>query len=144
MNLEQRVIYDGADISKDVNDFRVGTASFVYDNTKYLYIGSILPFNNLWFEMGTANTNAAVATVEMWSNNAWIEAVDLLDETVGLTATGRVQWNTELTSTWSIEQRSEDVTGLGYSNIYNMYWLRISWDVNFSVGTTIKYIGQKF
>ena len=144
MNLEQRVIYDGDDISKEVNDFRAGSAAFVYDNAKYLYIGSILPFNNLWLASAVPNTNAAVVTVEMWWGNEWISAVDVLDETAGLTASGRLQWSTDINKGWELEQRSDDITGLNYPNIYNMYWLRLSWDVDFSALTTLEYVGQKF
>ena len=145
MNTEQRVIYDATEISKDVNDFRAGTATFSYTSGQYLYIGSILPFNNLFFEMGTLNAVTTIPSVSIWWANAWRSAVDLIDETNGLKLTGRLQWRPELATGWDMAQYSSDVTGLPTtSRIYNMFWVRISWDTTMTVGTTIKYIGQKF
>jgi hypothetical protein len=145
MNLDQRVIYQTTDISQQVNDFRTLTAPFVYTAGQYLYIGSVLPFNNLWIEMGTANVNASVASVDMWFGHQWVSAVDVIDETTGLTASGRLQWNTDLNKGWDLEQYSASVTGLpALSAVYNMYWLRLSWSVTFSAGTTLAYVGQKF
>lgn len=144
MRLEQRVRFQTTDISESVNDFRTGTAAFAYASGQYLYIGSLLPFNHLYFELGTVNAVAATPTIEMWWNKAWTAAVDVYDGTGGLFTSGRIQWNTDLDEGWDCEQRSNDVTGLGGTEIYNMFWLRLSWSATLSVGTTIKYIGQKF
>jgi len=145
MNTDQRVIYGSTEISKQVNDYRALTAAFAYTTGQYLYVGSILPFNNLWFEMGVANTNAATVTVEVWWGHEWVAAVDVLDETSGLTASGRLQWNTNINKGWDVEQYSADVTGLpAGSAIYNHYWTRLSWSASFSGTSTLAYIGQKF
>lgn len=141
---DQRVISHATDISVAVNDFRTGTAAFVYTSGQYLYIGAPMPFNNLWFEVGTANVNAATPTIQQWFGNAWVSAVDVSDETAGLTASGRMSWNTDRLKGWDFEQTSETVTGLESFKIYWKYWLRISFSATFSVGTTLKYIGQKF
>lgn len=145
MILDQRVISNATDISTLVNDYRIGTAAFVYTLGQYLYVGSILPFNNLWFEMGTANVTAATVAIDIWYSNAWSAAVDILDETSGLTATGRIQWNTNRLKGWDRQLDSSDVTGLpAASRIYDFYWLRLSWSATFSAGSSLKYIGQKF
>lgn len=141
---DQRVIYNTLDYSAKVNDFRSTAQAMAYTTGSYLYIGAILPFNNLWFEMGVANTNAATPTLEIWWGNAWNSAVDLVDQTVGLTATGRITWNTDRLKGWDVEQTTEDVTGLTSFRIYHKYWIRLSWSANFSGTTTVKYIGQKF
>lgn len=142
---EQRVLFNSTDISQSVNDFRTGTAAFAYTTGGYLYIGSILPFNNLWFEMGVANAVAANVSVDIWFGHSWAPAVDVLDWTGGLTGTGRLQWSTDINKGWDIEQYSKDVTGLPTTSaIYNMYWLRLSWNATLTNTTTIKYIGQKF
>ncbi len=141
---DQRVIYNSIDISPKVNDFRAGTQAFAYLSGGYLYIGSIAPFNNLWFEFGTLNTNAVTPTVQMWSANAWADAVDVIDDTASATQTGRITWATDKSKSWDFEQTTEDVTGLSAMKIYWRYWLRISWSGSFSVGTTLKFIGQKF
>lgn len=143
MYQDQRVIYNTADISKNVNDFRSGTQAFAYSTGEYLYVGSIMPFNNLYFDLGTANENAANVSIQMWFGNAWVNAVDVIDETSGLTASGRISWNTDRLKSWDYEQTSEDVTGITTFKIYNKFWARLSWSVNMSASTEIKYIGQK-
>lgn len=141
---DQRVIYNTFDISQKVNDFRTGTQAFAYVQGGYLYIGSVAPFNNVWFEMGVANTNAATPTIKTWFGNTWNDVVDVNDETAGLTASGRLSWNTDRLKGWDFEQTSEDVSGITAFKIYWKYWLRISWDADFSGTTTLKYVGQKF
>lgn len=145
MILDQRVLFNSTDISQEVNDYRTGVAAFAYTTGGYLYIGSVLPFNNLWIELGTVNAVAATVSVDLWFSNSWVSAVDVLDWTNGLMQTGRVQWTTDINKSWDLEQYSKDVSGLpSTSNIYNMYWMRMSWNANLTGGTTIKYIGQKF
>jgi hypothetical protein len=144
MSQEQRVIYNATDISTDTDDFRSGVANFNYATGQYLYVGAALPFNNLWIEMDTVNAIAAVPTIEMWYDGQWTPAVDVIDQTAGLTATGRIQWNTDIDKGWNIEQKSSNVTGLSAFEIYNFYWLRLSWSATMTIGTKIAYIGQKF
>jgi len=145
MRHDQRVIYASTDISAKVNDFRAGTQSFSYTTGTYLYVAAVLPFNHLWFEMGTVNATAAITpTIEIWFGNAWVPAVDVIDETLGLTLSGRLSWATDRLKGWDPEQSSEDVTGVTSFKIYNMFWLRISWSANFTGSPTLKYVGQKF
>jgi len=145
MNTEQRVLYQSTEISQEVNDFRAGTAAFSYTAGEYLYVGSILPFNNLYFEMGTVNAVTTVPSVDIWWGHTWRAAVDVIDETNGLKKNGRMQWRPELATGWDMEQYSSNVTGLpNTSRIYNLFWARLSWSNTMTSGTTIKYIGQKF
>lgn len=144
MNQEQRVIYETTDISKEVNDFRAGVADFAYTVGQYLYIGSLLPFNNLWFEMNSLNLVTTVPTVEIWYNSTWTPAVDVVDETNGLKASGRLQWNTHIDKSWMQELKTERIPALATFSIYNMYWMRISWSVTMTATTKIAYVGQKF
>jgi hypothetical protein len=141
---DQRVLYNSIDISPKVNDFRAGVQAFAYTSGSYLYIGSIAPFNNLWFEFGTLNTNQLAPTIQVWWGNAWQNVVDIIDETDGALASGRITWSTDRLKGWDLEQTTEDVAGLTAYKIYWRYWLRISWPGNFSIGTTLKYVGQRF
>lgn len=141
---DQRVIYGSTDISVAVNNFRSANAAFAYTTGEYLYIGSILPFNNLWFETGVANTEATNLSLSIWWGNAWESAVDILDETDGLTKTGRINFSTNRLKGWDIEQTTDDVAGLEAFEIYWRYWVRLSWSASFSNTTTIAYVGQKF
>lgn len=138
-----RVFHGSIDISNVVNDYRSGAYTFPYSTGQYLYVASLFPFNNLWFEVGTPNAVSASVSVDIWWGNAWTSAVDISDNTSGLSATGRLSWNTDIYKGWDVELRSSDVTGAP-ANIYNMYWLRLSWNASLTASMTIKYIGQKF
>lgn len=141
---EQRVLFDTVDISEDVNDFRAGTADFDYVAGSFLYVGSVIPFNNLWVEMDTPNSTAnPVVSIDIWDGNSWNPAVDIIDQSVGMTATGRLMFSPDFDKSWTLMDKSERVTGLETTKIYNLYWLRLSWDVDFDMGTKIAYIGQK-
>lgn len=141
---DQRVIHHTTDISVKCNDFRSAAQALAYTSGQYVYIGSILPFNNLYVEMGTANSNAATLTLEIWYGKAWVAAVDVIDGTSGFTTSGRITWATNRLKGWDVEQTTEDVTGLTTFKIYNRYWTRLSWSASFSGSTSVKYIGQKF
>lgn len=144
MRYQQRVIYNTTDISEKVNDYRTGSQTFAYTTGTYLYIGSALPFNHLYFEMGTKNNVSANLTVQYWWNNAWNTAVDVQDNTSALFDNGSIFFSPVIDEGWSFERRSSDVTGLSIFNIYNMFWLRMSWDQNLRNTMTLNYIGQKF
>ena len=149
MILDQRVFHERGgvftDISVLVNDFRIGDYVFPYEVGDHLYIASLAPFNNIWFELAELNVVAdAVPTVEMWWGNSWAEAVDVIDQTGGLTSSNRLQWNTDFFKGWDRSQRSAEIPALITLNIYNMFWVRISWDKNLTPTTKISYIGQRF
>lgn len=145
----QRVLHGSTDISIVVNDFRAFQYSMSYISGEYLYIGSSFPFNNAYVELGgTVNAVTAAATVQIWWADAWTNAVEVFDDTSvsgkSLAQSGRIQWTTNELKSWDFEQRSSDVTGLTGTNIYNMYWCRISWSATLTANVILKYIGQKF
>lgn len=142
----QRAILDDTDISVAVNDYRSSAASFSYVSGDYLYIGQEMPFNNLWFEIGTPNAaSGAVVSIQNWWGNQWVNCVDVVDQTTALSSTGRLSWSTDYLKAWDVEQTTRDkVTGLEDFDIYWMYWARLSWDSSFTGSPTVKYIGQKF
>jgi hypothetical protein len=140
----QRVIYGSTDISAKVNDFRTGTVAFPYEAGQYLYIGSVLPMNNIFMELSPLNTASSTVSVDIWWANAWHSAVDIIDETTGLQSNGRIQWSTHKDKSWDWEQDSKDVTGLESFAIYWKYWLRLNWSTNFTNSPVLKYVGQKY
>jgi hypothetical protein len=145
MILEQRVFYNWVDISTKVNTFKTGFAHFPYLEGEYLYIASILPFNNIYIDMKHLNDVTATVRVEMNSSNGWKDLVDVIDETDGLKASGRIQWNTDEYNAWYQENYSKDVEGFDpNSKIFDMYWVRLSWNADLKPQTEINYVGQKF
>src|SRR4051812_15153423 len=82
MYLGQRVIDNATDISVKVNDWRALTHTFAYTSGNYLYVGSEVPFNNLYFDIGTANAvTGTTVSAQIWWANSWNSAVDVIDET---------------------------------------------------------------
>jgi hypothetical protein len=140
--ITQRVIYDTDDISVAVGDYRVGTYALNYQQDKKLYIAGNCPFNNLWFELSTISaSDAGIPIIEVWYNGSWYDVVDIIDQTQGMTKSGRISWSLHIDAGWNSEQKSETV-GLSSFQIYNRYWLRIGWPSDFLAG--VSYIGQKF
>jgi hypothetical protein len=140
----QRVLHGLTDISIAVGDFRSGAYALTYTAGQYIYIGANSPFSNLYLEMATpltSMTSPGAPTIEVRWGNAWSSVVDVLDQTAGLTANGRISWSVDALKGWEWEQYSKDV-GLTGTHIYNRFWLRISWAANFSA--SLKYLGQKF
>ena len=149
----QRVFWldDGTlkDMSLELNDRKL--QSYVIDYkaaSDYIYIGSEYPFNHRYFDVGVPNDVVSKASVDIWFAKAWEPALDELDRTavagVSLAQDGIIQWTTNRLKGWDIEQDSEDVTGLTGTVIYNFYWLRLSWSVNWKATTALNYVGHKF
>lgn len=151
---DQRVLFsDNAtllDISVNVGDFREGSSTINYTVSEdYIYIGSFLPFNHKHFDIGTVNDQSASLTVEIWDGSAWVAAVDIIDQTstsgVPLSKDGIISWSSDVDdSPWNREQKSEDITGLTGTKIYNMYWVRLSYSASLNASTSLEYIGHKF
>jgi hypothetical protein len=145
----QRVLHGTTDISQTINDFRTGAYTFAYQAGQYLYLGSEKPFNNLYFEVGTANDQASVASVDIFWGVAWHAAVDVIDDTAAagasLAESGRISWSTDIFKGWDLIDRPAQYSALGVTaEIYWMYWARLKWSADLNASTTLKYLGQKF
>lgn len=149
-SLSQRVIRDDIDISAAVNSYAYENAATMDLPTSgdYLYIGSEVPFNNLWFQLHTANNTTTQVAIDTWWGQQWTPCVDIVDETavsgVSLAKHGRIQWSLDDLKGWDCEDRSADVPGLENTKIYNMYWARFSWNNGVPPSGFYSYIGQKF
>lgn len=151
---DQRVLFSDngtlSDISVNTGDFRESSETINYTVSEdYIYIASFLPFNHKHIDVGTANDQSSVITVEIWDGANWTAAVDVIDQTavsgVSLAQDGIISWSSDVDdSPWNRQQKSEDVTGLTGTNIYNMYWVRLSWSATLNASTSLSYIGHKF
>lgn len=150
--LEQRVLFSNGgsltDYSKELLDYKSGAPVLAITDTDYLYLGSLLPFNHKYFELGVVNDVASVVSVDIWWAKQWVPAVDVIDYTsIGgksLAQSGIIRWTTDRLKGWDNELDSEDVTGLTGTVINNMYWVRISWSATLKSTLTMKCIGQKY
>lgn len=151
----QRALFDDngtlKDVSVEFNSYVSGELTMSYvAGEDYLYVGSDLPFNQKYFDLGeTVNSVVSALTVELWNDGAWDAAVDVLDRTASeagasLSRSGYISWMVDPDKGWMREAESEDVTGLEGTKIYDLYWARFSWSATMTAGVALKHLGHKF
>lgn len=118
--------------SSKVIDYIVGQDS--------LYIGSKLPFNSIYFNLETPSAAVSEMSVQYYSNG-WNDVVELIDETQGFTQSGHINIVPNKNGTWTMKPDSSEVEGLSNVIIYDHYWLKISFNVNLTNTTSLKWIG---
>lgn len=117
----------------------------------YLYVGQYFPFNNLFFQLDTANTVASVMSAQYWDGKVWRDAVDFIDSTKLLGKTlarnGVIQWSPDRQYSWLKTEDTTDrgaPTELSTLEIYELHWMRLKVSVNLSAGTIVKDLGYAF
>ena len=150
----QRIIFSNngtlVDWSIDLNDFdEYAIQPSITASEDKIYIASCLPFNHKWIEIGTANAISSVVSVEIWNDNTWQPAVDVIDYTAASGATlarsGIIQFRPDIENGgWTRQRLSTEVTGIAALDIYEMYWARLTLSVTPTAAMTIKYIGNRF
>jgi len=152
MLLTNRVILSDntvlTDLSINLNNFKSGTETVVLVAAEdFLFVGSDLPFNHRYLDIGTANSNASVLSVSLWDGDTFSAAVDTIDETdssgVTLAQSGVFSWKLDKNKNWS-RKDTEDVTGLTTLTIYHLFWARFAVSADLSGGTTLNTVGNKF
>lgn len=157
--MDIRVLYSDngtlSDFTKNVNNYHSGTStisSFLYTED-YIYIGQRMPFNSLFFKFGTANTTSSTVTVKIWDGNSWSSAVEVFDETLSSGASfgqdGYLSWNVDRNELWGLEDTVSNsgttlITGLGGVEIYDHYWIQLSFSASLDANTSMTFVGQKF
>lgn len=147
-----RVLYKDAstlsEITASTSNYYSGTVPFVVDASEdALYIGSEHPFNHVYLKVGTANTNPSSISVQYWYNSGWSDAVQVTDETNGLTQSGRLSFTPNRSNVWEMESTNyegDQIPELSSIVIYDHYWMKITFSADLSAGTTLAWIGHKF
>ena len=142
------------DYSTQVENYHADTATINYTlGEDYIYIGSELPFNSLFFDVSTANAVSSSMSIEYWTSSTWESMVDVLDETLvsgaSLGKSGHVTWTPDKQEIWQKEDTvksngTEEITGLGDVTVYDLYWIRISFSASLDVATALNWIGPIF
>lgn len=152
--LNNRVIFKNntalTDISVGVNEFR--TTSDVIDIVALqdaIYIGSELPFNHRYINLGVVSDTTSVISAKIWDGNEWDPVVDLIDQTsVGgktFAQSGIISWAPDKDeSGWGLADSTEEVTDLTTLKIYDLYWLKLTFSADLKATTALRYIGHKF
>lgn len=149
----QRVFFSNngviSDASLALDDYRA--LSFVMPFVAAedaLYVASTYPFNHKFFDIAVVNALASNVLVDIWFNDAWEPAVDILDSTsVGgksLAQSGIIRWNTAVDKGWQRVPFSYDIAGLSSTRIYDMMWIRLRWSNDITATTALNYLGHKF
>lgn len=156
--MKSRIIFSNngvlSNYTVELNNYHSGTATLPIVATEdALFIGQRLPFNSLYFKFSTANTASSVMTISVWDGNQFRNVVETYDETSLSGATfgqsGYVSFVPDRQYSWGREDTqsssgTEQVTGLGNVNIYDHYWVKITFSNNLDAGTTLSWIGTKF
>lgn len=149
----KRVIYsdDGvlSDLTYPLMDFYSSTQAFSFvaadDN---LYIGSLLPFNNVYIGMGSVvNATASVMSIKIWDGSAWNSAVEVYDGTSSggksLAQSGIVRFVPNKDKSWSMEDTTT-ITELSGVTIYDRYWIQLSFSADLTANVALNWIGNIF
>jgi hypothetical protein len=114
----------------------------------HIYIGSVYPFNSLYFKVSTIASSSIAPTISYWMGSGWQSAIELIDETNGFTGSGYLTWQIHRgKSSWQREDtvdsnEVERVSGLGDVSVYDMYWVKISFGASDDI--SLKWAGHKF
>ena len=147
------------DFSVQLNNYQSGSKEFSYvTGEDYLYIGSRLPFNHIYFKMDNPSISDAVMSIDYWDGTLWKNTVEVIDETNGFKQSGHVQFTPSRDCGWCRESTNyagESVDGLESIVIYDLFWVRISFDASLvgqltddevpvSTAPSIKWCGNLF
>lgn len=117
----------------------------------YVYIGQYFPFNNFHIDLDVVNDQSASMNIEYWGSRDWQNAVDILDDSkvsgVSLSRDAVVQFSPDRERTWSIitdTSNNQSASELTSIDLYNLYWMRFSFDADINVLTAIKSIQYAF
>lgn len=147
--MDRRIFFKNNTALVDVSDILHTTSSsgYVFDVVAAedsIFVGSVMPFNHLFFKMKVPNDQASTVSVQFWNDSTFKDVIDLVDLTVGLQSDGIIKWNIPKDWDWYSEPESYNVTGLSVTEIYNLYWAKITFSADLKATTEITYVGQRF
>ena len=131
------------DLSLLVASYHTGSALVEIEALNdFIYISSRLPFNNIYLKLSQGNTQLSEMGIEYYGNNGWIEAVEVLDETLCMTKSGHVQFTPNKNHPWKMAS-TDEITELNTKVIYDQYWIRIKSSIDLSP-VKIEWVGNLF
>lgn len=154
MKYNNRIIFSDngslIDYTTELGDFRSGSATLpVVAAEDSIYVGSFLPFNHFFIELQTANDVSSTMTISNWWASGWVTCFDIIDGTKAsgktLSQSGVVQWSIDNFKGWDLWSRNDSTNiGIQSLNIFDRYWIKITFSADLKATTAVKYIGQKF
>ena len=142
------------DMSRQVAKYKSGSKSFSYVAAEdALYIGSSLPFNHLYFKLGsTVNALASSVAIKYYNGVEFVPVVDIIDETdvggASLAQSGFITWTTDKNEAWKREDTVFNgqtlITELSDITIYEKYWLEIKFSSDLTASVELEWLGLLF
>lgn len=136
------------EISKQINSYKSDTYLLTMTDTDAIYIASDFPFNHFFLKMGSVvNSESADMQVSYWSDNEWIDAVNINDYTGAFSSSGFVDFTPDKDESWersSTNYNGEIIDDLTSINVYDKYWVRIKFNASLTPAIELKWIGNKF
>jgi hypothetical protein len=150
--MNKRVFYSDngilRDFSVNLNKYDDIESEFHYiSGEDYIYVGSRLPFNSLYFKVTHKNNQPANMYVEVFDGNKWQFVNELIDETSSFKNSGYITLTPDRDTGWSMEDTSgggDLIPGLESLKIYDKYWMRISFDDDLSNHVCLSWVGHIF
>jgi hypothetical protein len=150
--MNKRIFYSDngilRDFSVNLNKYDEIESEFHYiPGEDYIYIGSRLPFNSLYFKVTHKNTRPANMYVEVFDGQDWEFVNELIDETGAFAKSGYITFTPDRDTGWAMEDTSgggDNIPGLETLKIYDKYWMRISFDAELSNHVCLSWIGHIF
>jgi len=150
--MNKRVFYSDngilRDFSVNLNKYDEIESEFHYiPGEDYIYIGSRLPFNSLYFKVTHKNNQPANMYVEVWDGENWEFVNELIDETGAFKTSGYITFVPDRDTGWNMEDTNSGgniITGLDSLKIYDKYWIRISFDSELSNHVCLSWVGHLF
>lgn len=151
---QTRILYSDngvlTDFSAELNKLRSGEktiANWVAAEDA-LYVGNIAPFNHFLLKFGaTKNTLASNMTVQYWGGRIWEDTVETIDGTEGFQQEGFISWVPDRNAAWNRSNTNSDgqnITGLTTVQIYDLYWIKITFSADLDPNIVLSYLGQQF
>jgi hypothetical protein len=131
----QRVIFDGSDITRDVESLNGSAVGTVVSDSAFLYIGHPFKFGSRYIKIGTANETPRTFSLDQYDGSQWNSVEDFTDQTDALTQSGFISW---------VSRNDWAKVELAPLSDRELFWVRISADAALSGGSTIEGIANLF
>ncbi len=82
-----------SDFSVEGRNYLRDTFDIVLTTADFLYVGLFKPFDRIFIEMNTANTNSATLTGEFYNGTSFTALSNYEDATNALTRSGFMRWD---------------------------------------------------
>lgn len=115
-----KIYFHNTEVSYSMENYQENDYSFVLSTSEEISIGYYKPINAVYVEMKTANTNSASMNLYYYNGSAF-QTVEKRDDTKGLSKSGFVQWNRNLTNESKTTHHGE-----------YLYWYKIKLTVDSS------------